>query len=99
MLHVALKRRPLCGIFGPGVEEDYHLIPGEKIRIQIPPIRRRIEREVVPGGHLRKPAQSFVQKADMRRVFLAGEESHSPEPWLVRDSGDPNTAANQCNNR
>src|SRR6185503_10011062 len=48
------------------------------------PVRRRVEPEVVLRGHARKPLLGLAQKADVRRIFFAGEERDDAEGGLPR---------------
>src|SRR4051812_38391086 len=97
VLHVRLERGPLRRIFWTGIQKHHDLVLRENALIELAPIGRRIEAEVVLRRGLRKPPNGFVDKADVRLVFLRREErKHAKRPRAIMsaDRSAP-TAAEQ----
>src|SRR2546427_5380446 len=83
LLHVRLKRSALCGFFGAGVQKHHYLIRSKKVCIEIVPIGRGVEAEVIFRRDFRKPSLGFMDKADMRLILFAGIERDHSKRWLV----------------
>src|ERR1700682_2586721 len=72
VLHVFFKSLSLRRIFRARIQENNHLVPGKKFRIQIIPVIGGIIYEIIGGSYHGKPAVGFVNKTDMCLVFPCG---------------------------
>src|ERR1043166_8686309 len=98
VLHVALKRRALCGVFGTGIPKNHHLIAREKSGIEIPPVGSGVEGKMVLRRHLRKLPLGFVHEADMGRILLGSKKCNHAEPRLAVLGAQARTAGDERRN-
>ena len=89
VLHVLLECLTLSSRVRSRVEKHDHLVRGERLPIQVVPVLRGLEREVVLGGHPGKPRPRFRHEANVRGIRLSGVESNHLESWrrLLRECG------------
>ena len=73
----------LRGIFGARIEKHHDLILRKKVGVQVAPIRRGVEPEMVFRRHLRKPTLGFMNEADVCLILLGGEEPNHAKRWRV----------------
>src|SRR2546428_4995483 len=83
LLHVRLKRGALWGFFGARVQKHHYLIRSKKVCIEIVPIGRGVEAEVIFRRDFRKPSLGFMDKADMRLILFGGKERDHSERCLA----------------
>src|ERR1041384_5520201 len=98
LLHVGLKRRALCGVFGTGIPKNHHLIAREKGGIEILPVGSGVEGKMVLRRHLRKPPLGFVHEADMCRILSGGKKCNHAEPRLAVLGAQARTAGDERRN-
>src|SRR5690349_25115301 len=98
VFHVRLKRSALCGVFGTRIPKNHHLVPREKVRVQVLPVGCGVKPKIVLRRHLRKPSLGLMDEADVRRILLGGEKRDHAELRLAATDAQARTATDERRN-